>query len=579
MTAKLGEKWIKASIAGTIWAASEIVLGSFLHNLRVPFSGNILTAIGLIILISISYKWTERGLFWRAGLICALLKTMSPSAVIFGPMIAIFAESALLEISTRLLGRTILGYLLGAMLAMSWNLFQKIMNYIIFYGESIVEVYSDLLKMAQKQLNIQTEIVWMPIFILLVVYAAFGLFAGVMGIRVGRKIRESPTEETARLQNNRNNRVPAGRSREFDYSVLWLILNFVLTIGAFYLLSKTHWIIWSIAVAALIVVWSFRYKRALRQISKPGFWIFFVIITALTAFVFTNAKSGENLLEQGLITGLQMNFRAALIIVGFSVIGTELYNPAVRNFFIRTSMKNLPLALELAAESLPSFVSHIPSFKNLTKNPVSVFRLVIAEAENRLNEIRDKSEIINNIYIITGTKSEGKTTFLKALAEELRKKNIKTGGIICERIMIEGNTIGYDVINIESGEKEPFLRLGGNCGTESIGRFTICPDGLAFGKNVLNSINLPECRIVIIDEVGMLEISGRGWAGSLTDLLSNPGCHILISVRDIFIDEVKKKFNLGPAEVLRVSENDPLETSSALVKKLEPAGITGQNGT
>ena len=31
---KLSEKWIKASIAGTIWAASEIVLGSFLHNLK-----------------------------------------------------------------------------------------------------------------------------------------------------------------------------------------------------------------------------------------------------------------------------------------------------------------------------------------------------------------------------------------------------------------------------------------------------------------------------------------------------------------------------------------------------------------
>ena len=87
-----------ASIIGTIWAASEIVLGSFLHNLKVPFSGNILTAIGIIILISVSYIWKEKGLFWRAGLICAIMKTMSPSAVIFGPMIAIFSEAMLLEI-------------------------------------------------------------------------------------------------------------------------------------------------------------------------------------------------------------------------------------------------------------------------------------------------------------------------------------------------------------------------------------------------------------------------------------------------------------------------------------------------
>ena len=102
---QISETWIKASIIGTIWAASEIVLGSFLHNLKVPFSSNILTGIGIVILISASYIWTGRGLFWRAGLICALMKTMSPSAVIFGPMIAIFSQALLLELSVTLLGK------------------------------------------------------------------------------------------------------------------------------------------------------------------------------------------------------------------------------------------------------------------------------------------------------------------------------------------------------------------------------------------------------------------------------------------------------------------------------------------
>ncbi len=105
---------------------------------------------------------------------------MSPSAVIFGPMIAIFSESLLLELFVRLLGRTIAGYAVGAMFAMSWNLFQKIANYIILYGSNIAEVYSNLLKMAQKQLNIQTDLVWLPIIILLIIFALFGLFAAAL---------------------------------------------------------------------------------------------------------------------------------------------------------------------------------------------------------------------------------------------------------------------------------------------------------------------------------------------------------------------------------------------------------------
>ena len=86
----LSDIWLKASVLGCLWASSEIVLGSFLHNLQVPFSSNFLTGIGIILLISVSYIWKDKGLFWRSGLICALMKSVSPSAVIFGPMIAIF---------------------------------------------------------------------------------------------------------------------------------------------------------------------------------------------------------------------------------------------------------------------------------------------------------------------------------------------------------------------------------------------------------------------------------------------------------------------------------------------------------
>ena len=285
MSHGLSEKWIKASIAGTIWAASEIVLGSFLHNLKVPFSGNILTAIGIIILISISYIWKERGLFWRAGLICALMKSMSPSAVIFGPMIAIFTESALIELSVRLMGRTFAGYAIGSMLAMSWNLVQKIFNYIIFYGSNIIEVYADLLRYAQKQLNIKTEIIWMPIIVLLIVYALFGLLASVTGIRVGRKMLSQPFQDSSLIFKQPSGEVIRKDDKEFNYSITWLIINVVLIISSFILLSKSEWMIWSSAITVIVIIWSVRYKRALRQLSRPKFWILFVFITLVTAFV------------------------------------------------------------------------------------------------------------------------------------------------------------------------------------------------------------------------------------------------------------------------------------------------------
>jgi nucleoside-triphosphatase THEP1 len=566
----LSEKWIKASIIGTIWAASEIVLGSFLHNLRIPLSGNILTAIGLIILISISYIWNEKGLFWRAGLICAVMKTMSPSAVIFGPMIAIFSEALLLELFVRLFGRTFTGYAIGAMSAMSWNLFQKIVNYIIFYGSSIIEVYTNLLKLAQKQLNLQTDIVWLPIIILLIIYALFGLLAAVIGIKVGRKMLRQPISDFTGTGNEPVKEIQNSSKHTFNYSVTWLVIDIALIICSFILLNYASWIVWSLAITTIIITWSLRYKRALRQLLKPQFWIFFVFITLITAFVFTKAQSGENLLQKGLLTGFQMNFRAAVMIVGFSVLGTELYNPVIRNFFYKTSFKNLPLALELSAESLPAFITSIPDFKSLLKNPVSIFYQVILQADKRLSEIKNKKNnvFIQKTFIISGSVGEGKTTYTKKLIDFFKKDNIKVGGILSERVMTDSQTTGYDLVNIETGEKEVFLRQDEACGYEKIGKFTICPNGLSMGKAILSSLVLTENMIVIIDEVGWLELRDRGWADSINELVDKSGNHILITVRTSLIDKVIKNWNISDPIIFNIAETDYLTAGASISRHI-----------
>ncbi|MDP4224664.1 MAG: nucleoside-triphosphatase, partial [Bacteroidota bacterium] len=308
-----------------------------------------------------------------------------------------------------------------------------------------------------------------------------------------------------------------------------------------------------------------RYKRALRQLSKPGFWIFFIVITLLTAFAFTAAKSGENLLIKGLLTGFQMNFRAAVVVVGFSVIGTELYNPAVRDYFVRTSFRNLPLALELSAESLPAFIANIPDFKSLVRNPVSIFYQVLSQADSRLSEIKSRKAARGRIFIVSGAVGEGKTTFLKKMIEVFRNNNIKAGGILAERIMSGTLTTGYDLVNIETGEKAAFLRQDEKCNTEKIGKFCISREGLDFGIKVIDSLSFPDYRVAVIDEIGMLEISGKGWAGSLSGLLREGVQNLVISVRDSNVEKVITKWDLQTATVINIGEISNDEAVNAIL--------------
>lgn len=538
---KISEVWLKASILGATWAASEIILGSFLHNLRIPFNGNILTAIGFILLISASYKWKDKGLFWRSGLICALMKTMSPSAIIFGPMIAIFVESVLLETSVRLFGRNLVGFLIGSALAMSWILVQKIANFIIFYGFNIVDIYTQLMGFAEKQLKIQFDLVWMPIVILLIIYILFGIVAVLIGMKIGKSLLQEK-EQTLLAGNNHAFDFTPDKSQTFPYSIPWLAFDFIILVGMLFLINRTPIYVWTSATIILIFIWTQRYKRGLRQLSKPSFWIFFIVITMLSAFVVTAIQGHENKWMQGLIIGLQMNFRAAVVVVGFAVLGTELYNPKIRNFFAKTHFRQLPIALELAFESLPYVISHLPDVKSFFRKPVLVVKNLIYQAEKRFEELENQHN--QSILILAGTVAEGKTRFLEALIPYLKTQNVNTTGFYTPRIMENDQTTGYDLVSLKTGNRMPFLRTAQEGEKAAIGKFVVHHDTLTSTLEELKQTDFTENTLVIIDEVGKWELQDKGWHELISFLSEQPKVTQLWAVRKEFVPAVIEKFHL-----------------------------------
>lgn len=556
----LSDKWIKSAILGTVWASSEIVLGSFLHNLRVPFSGNILTAIGIIILISAHYKWDEKGLFWRAGLVCALMKTMSPSAVIFGPMVAIFAESLLLEFSIRILGRTVAGFLLGAMLAMSWNLLQKIFNYIIFYGYNIVEVYKNLMIYAEKQLGLQFDAVWTPLLILLSIYALFGAFSALVGIRTGRRMKADELSfgdfETF------SNPVEAKRkSSDFHYSLAWLVADLVFMISALVLVRRIPFAAWVVWVLAVATIWAVRYKRALRQLVRPRLWIFFILITLLTAFVFTRLQSEGKTVFDAILIGVEMNLRAIVLIMGFTVLGTELYHPKIRETLSNSYFRQLPLALELSVESLPMMIAHTPDLKTIVKNPFLFVQQIMGFADYRLQQIQSARQIRKKVFIVTGNVGAGKTTLLKSLIEQLKNDGISVGGFYQQRILSGEETVGYDLVEISSGKHLEFLRTSGTETDSRVGKYFIRNEVFSTGNSILKDANEP---IVFVDEIGKMEMKGEGWAQAFSKLIAENSGVVLASFRKELLKDLQSRFQLTDSPVLDIDN----ENKDDLLRKL-----------
>src|SRR5690554_7808834 len=142
-TALVSDKWIKASVLAGLWAGVEIIAGSFLHNLKIPFSGTFLTLISIVLVIGFFQIWPKYGIIWRAGLITALMKSISPSSVILGPMIAITVEGFILELVVRLIGRNITGYLFAGMFTMIGVLMHKVVRLYLLFGWDIFQIYEE----------------------------------------------------------------------------------------------------------------------------------------------------------------------------------------------------------------------------------------------------------------------------------------------------------------------------------------------------------------------------------------------------------------------------------------------------
>jgi nucleoside-triphosphatase len=569
----LNSIWLKSAVLGCLWASSEIVLGGFLHNLKIPFRGDILTFIGIILLISAGQNWRDKGLFWRSGLICALMKAMSPSAVIFGPMIAIFSEALLLEFVVRIFKRNLFSFILGGILAMSWTFFHKLFSFILMYGFNMIDLYTQLLKFAQNQFNFHFQNIWMPFIILWSFYVLIGIVAALTGFYIGRKA----LNKTGKLPGLNMQQITKLYSRnidiEFKYSFIWLGVIFFGTITVLFLMNNFPWMYWLGAGIVLIVLLIARYRHALRQLKKIKFWISFVVITLLASIAFAKVQNMENGFSHGLVIGLQMNFRALVMVIGFSALGRELCNPKIRLFFVKTIFRQLPPALEVAFDTLPFVVASLPKARDIFRSPFAIIQQLVTQADFWLERIRLKQKCRENVVILTGGVGQGKTSALNEIIAFLELKNIKIGGVISPAVFENKIPAGYDLINLKTKKQAVISRTTGTDEMVCVGKYFFHKDGFAFGQNALSLNENTNSQVIVIDEIGLLELKNQGWASSLNVILNNLEIPVILVVRSALVEQVIANWYLVNPLIIDISSTNSQELISRIVNSKKLDGV------
>ncbi len=159
-----------------------------------------------------------------------------------------------------------------------------------------------------------------------------------------------------------------------------------------------------------------------------------------------------------------------------------------------------------------------------------------------------------NIFLITGTIQGGKTSYLIELVELLRKRGLSLGGFLAPGSFDSGERSGFKLKNILTGVEIQMASTKEIAGWFKYRRFWFNPDAFIQGMEWIRKIMPDEPQVVVIDEVGPMELEGSGWWEILEFLKSSTVPVQLWSVRENLIEEVMQRWDIPDSHIIRIDE-------------------------
>jgi nucleoside-triphosphatase THEP1 len=544
---------MKASVIGSIWAAIEIIAGSFLHNLKVPAAGTLLSMISVALLVLFIRHWKETGIIVRAGIICALMKSISPSAVILGPMAAIFMEGLIIELILLIFRRNLFSFMVAGALAVTWALVQKIVSLLIIYGFDLIRIaeafYDFLVTISGLE---QLSPTWLIITIT-GLYLLAGAFAALIGFLSypgshGREVAHSTYTGAKRP----DILIP---NEKQQFSVASIVVIIVCMVMILYLVNESVLPVYGIAGTVFIAFIIARYKQSLRYFRKPRTWIQFTFLAFIAALAWEGMQTGNYFSVEGLLIGLRMVFRAMIIILGLSAIGVELRNPLIKSLLFRNGMAPLYHSLSLSFSALPAVIRAFPELRNLWKQRKALASLTLRVSEGLLEDIKKETEPRENIYLISGKPQSGKTTLLTDLIQSLEDKGFMVEGVLAHGVMTKGQRTSFRVEILPEGTSYLLSDVTPREGWQRFRRFYFDPSVFSTVTEALTRRRSPNTSPFVLDEVGPMELTGKGWFELLNQLKNQRDRLQLWVVREKLVREVMLHYAIPAKNVFRVEES------------------------
>ena len=172
------------------------------------------------------------------------------------------------------------------------------------------------------------------------------------------------------------------------------------------------------------------------------------------------------------------------------------------------------------------------------------------------------------IVIVASPPHTGKSSLIARFIGLCRHRGVPAAGILAEGLWDNNQRSGFNLIDLSSGGRVPLAVRCAPHGRARIG-FAFLPEGIEAGRTALNPERCADADIIVVDEVGMLEVMGQGWAPYLGALLDLPGKTHIWAVRESLVESVARCWAFTPQAVVDARSPDALKGLIAACVRFE----------
>jgi len=188
-----------------------------------------------------------------------------------------------------------------------------------------------------------------------------------------------------------------------------------------------------------------------------------------------------------------------------------------------------------------------------------------------------RSQASHSIFLVTGPVQAGKTTFLTSVAELLENEHIAVGGFLCPGTFTSGLRAGFDLKQIGSDLVLCLATDRSREGYLKFRRFWFNPQAFTRGQSWIDQCLEQHKEILIIDEVGPMELEGGGWSSMLDGLAEKKGPVQCWSVRKALVQEVMERWQIGSGQVIDIGQETPQQARDRLLCRARSNQSTGKH--